>query len=52
MNKQNIKTKSSLLVEYKWNERRKSKMQYEMEKKENQSNNEIKQTRIKKTKWK
>ena len=37
--------KSSVLLEYEWSERRKIKMQYERENKENKSNNEIKQTK-------
>ena len=46
-------TKSSVLLVDKWSERRKIKIQYERENKENQSNNAIKQrNKMKKTKLK
>ena len=53
LKEQKVKTKCSVLLEYKWSERRKIKMQYDRKNKENQSNNKIKATnKTKKTKWK
>ena len=47
LNKKNRKqkTKSNVLLEYEWSERRKIKMQHERENKEKQSDNAIKQTK-------